>query len=152
MRYTLWDSGCTHSINPYFELYTELKNLEKVNDIELNYIGGIINPKGICTAVLDLKYDTGKLNYLTFEKIYELSGAPNLLISPQKWTWGRGKDEVGREGTNLNVMGKRSILICNNRKSQRTIIHAHGCALPEISINQGQEGLTKFYSMIAEFF
>ena len=25
----LWDSGCTHSINPYFEIYTEYKNLEK---------------------------------------------------------------------------------------------------------------------------
>ena len=31
-RYTLWDSGCTHSINPYFELYTEYKHLEQEDD------------------------------------------------------------------------------------------------------------------------
>ena len=28
-RYTLWDSGYNHSINPYFDLYTEYKPLGK---------------------------------------------------------------------------------------------------------------------------
>ena len=27
MRYILWDLGCTHSINPYFDLYTDLNPL-----------------------------------------------------------------------------------------------------------------------------
>ena len=27
MRYTLWDPGCTHSINPYFKLYKQYKQL-----------------------------------------------------------------------------------------------------------------------------
>ena len=49
-------------------------------------------------------------------------------------------------------MGKRSVLVWNNGKSQRTILHASGCALPKTSINQGQEGLTKFYIMFTEFF
>ena len=31
-------------------------------------LGGLINPKGIGTIVLDLEDDTGKLHYLTFEK------------------------------------------------------------------------------------
>ena len=38
----------------------------------------------------------------------------------------------------------------NNGKSKRIILHSNGCALPKTSINQGQEGLTKFYSMFAE--
>ena len=29
MQYTLWDSGCTHSINPNFDIYTEYKYLDK---------------------------------------------------------------------------------------------------------------------------
>ena len=34
--YTLWHSGCTHSINTYYELYTNYKLLEKGNDTEIN--------------------------------------------------------------------------------------------------------------------
>ena len=49
-------------------------------------------------------------------------------------------------------MGKNSFLVWNNGKPQRAILHDPGCALPEASINQGQEGLTKFYSMFAELF
>ena len=50
------------------------------------------------------------------------------------------------------MTGKRSILVCNNGKLQSTIPHASICALTETSINQGQEGLTKFYSMFVENF
>ena len=32
------------------------------------------------------------------------------------------------------------------------MLRASGSALPETFINKGQEGLTKFYSMFAEFF
>ena len=49
-------------------------------------------------------------------------------------------------------MGKRSILVWNNEKSQRTILHAPGCALPETSIKQGHNCLTKFYSTFTDFF
>ena len=49
-------------------------------------------------------------------------------------------------------MGKCYILVWNNVKSHMKILHAPGCALPETSINQGQDGLTKFYIMFAEFF
>ena len=48
-------------------------------------------------------------------------------------------------------MGKRSILVCNTMKSQKTTLNAPVCALPKKSINRGQEGLTKFYSMSEEF-
>ena len=48
-------------------------------------------------------------------------------------------------------MGKRSILLRNNGKSQRIILHDHECNLPEIYKNQVQEGLTKFHNMFAEF-
>ena len=54
MPYKLWYSGCTHSINPYFEIYTEYKPLEKEVDTYVNGIGGIVYPKGIGTVVLDL--------------------------------------------------------------------------------------------------
>ena len=47
MRYMLWDPGYTHSTNPYFELYTQCKPLEKGDDTEVNGIGGLIKPKGI---------------------------------------------------------------------------------------------------------
>ena len=50
------------------------------------------------------------------------------------------------------MIRKRSILVWNNGKSQRTIIHALGCALPETYINHGQEGLAKLYSMLEQFF
>ena len=49
-------------------------------------------------------------------------------------------------------MVKHSGLVWNNVKSQRTILHAHGYALPYTSINQGQEGITKLYIMFKEFF
>ena len=49
-------------------------------------------------------------------------------------------------------MGKHSVLMWNNRKSQRTILPALGCALSEMPINQDQEVLTKFYSMYAKNF
>ena len=69
-RYMLWYSGCTHSINPYFGFYTEYKLLVKQDDTEVNGIGGIINPNGICTLVLDLEDDTVKIHNLTFKQIY----------------------------------------------------------------------------------
>ena len=62
-----------------------------------------------------------------------------------------GDNEVGREGTYLKVMGKLSVLMWNNRKSQRTIGYATGCSLPYFSINQVQEVITKFYRMFADF-
>ena len=97
-RYTLWESGCTHFINPYFELYTQYKPLEKGDDTEINSIRGLIKPKGIGTISLEPEYDTGKLHNI-IKKIYYLPGVPKLLISPQKWSQDRGEDEVRREGT-----------------------------------------------------
>ena len=40
----------------------------------------------------------------------------------------------------------------NNGKPQRTILTSPGYTLPETSINQGQEVLTKFYSILTEIF
>ena len=68
--YTLWDSGCNHFINPYFEIYTKYKPPEKGCVIEVNGIGGLINPKGIGTEALDLKDDTGKIHNNIFEQDY----------------------------------------------------------------------------------
>ena len=62
MWYMLWYSGCTHSINPYFELYTHYKPLEKGDDTEVNGVRGLIKPKGIVTIVLDMEDDTGKIH------------------------------------------------------------------------------------------
>ena len=81
----LWDLGCTQSANPYFELYIELKNVEKGEDTEVNDIVGIIKPKGIGTVVLDLEDGTGKLHTFIFEQVYYFPIAPKLLVSPQKW-------------------------------------------------------------------
>ena len=41
--------------------------------------------------------------------------------------------------------------MCSNNKYQRNILHAPGCAVPYISINKVQEGLTKLCNMYAEF-
>ena len=49
-------------------------------------------------------------------------------------------------------MGKHSVLVWNSRKSQRTILNAPRCTLPETSINRSHEGLTKFYSIFVGFF
>ena len=65
---------------------------------------------------------------------------------------GQRRRESGREGTYLKVIIKHSIHLWNNEKSQRIIIHAPRCALQDKSINQGQEGLTKFYSIFVGFF
>ena len=54
MCYMLWYSGCTHFVNPYFELYIYYKPLEKGDDTEVNGIGGTIKTKGIGTVVLGL--------------------------------------------------------------------------------------------------
>ena len=53
--YTIWNSVCTHSINPYFELYTQCKTLENGDDAEVNGIMGIIKPKGIDTVIMNLE-------------------------------------------------------------------------------------------------
>ena len=68
-RYMLWDSGCTKSVYPYFEIYTQYKHLEKGDDTEVNDIGGLINPKGIGTFLLDLEDDTGKLQNIILEQV-----------------------------------------------------------------------------------
>ena len=73
-------------------------------------------PKGIGTIILDLEYDIVKIHNLTFKQVYYLPGAPNLLISPQKWAQDRVEGKVGREGNYLKVMGKQSILVWNNGK------------------------------------
>ena len=44
--YMFWDSGCTHYINPYFDLYIDYKPLEKGNNTEVNDIGGSSSPWG----------------------------------------------------------------------------------------------------------
>ena len=51
----LWESGCAHSINLYFKLYTEYKPLEKEDNTEVNTIRVIINTKGKGTFVMDLE-------------------------------------------------------------------------------------------------
>ena len=84
MRYTLWESGCTYSINNYCELYTEYKNLDNGDNIEVNGIRSIIKPKGIGTLNLDLEYDTVKIHNICFKNVYYFPGAHKLLIGPQK--------------------------------------------------------------------
>ena len=86
----LWDSGFTHFINPYFELYTHYKPLEKGDDTEVNGVRGLIKPKGIVTIVLDMEDDTGKIHNNIFEQVYYFPGVPNLLIVPPKWSQDRG--------------------------------------------------------------
>ena len=49
-------------------------------------------------------------------------------------------------------MGERSVLLRNNRKSQRSVRHDPECSLPEASINQAKGVLTKFYIMFTEIF
>ena len=66
----LWESGCNHSINDYFELYTQYKPLKKGDNIEVNGIGGLINPTGIVNIVLSLEYDTGKHHNINFFKFH----------------------------------------------------------------------------------
>ena len=65
----LWYSGCNHSVKPYFEIYIEYKPLEKRDNTEVNEIGGIIKPRGICTIVMNLEDYTGKLQNLNFEQV-----------------------------------------------------------------------------------
>ena len=83
-RYKLWDSGCTHSVNPYFELYIQYKSLEKWKDIEVNGSRGIINPKEIGNMFLDLEDNTGEVCYIYFEQFYYFPEAQKILVSPQK--------------------------------------------------------------------
>ena len=61
------------------------------------------------------------------------------------------EDGIGHEGTCLKVTGKRSVLVWDNYKSHSTILCASGYALPEAPINQGQDGLDKFHSMLEYF-
>ena len=126
MCYMLWDSGFTHFINPYFELYTHYKPLEKGDDTEVNGIGGIVNPKGVVIVILDLEYNTGQIHNLIFEQVYYLPRAPNLLTSPQKWARYRVEDDLRRRVTYIKMMVKYSVLVCNDKKSQRTILHDPG--------------------------
>ena len=51
------------------------------------------------TIVLDLEENTGKLHKFKFKIFYYFHGSSNILISPHKWAYDRGKSEVGQEGT-----------------------------------------------------
>ena len=48
-------------------------------------------------------------------------------------------------------MLKHFYLVWKISKSQRTILHAPRCNIPEMFINQGQEVLTKLYNVLREF-
>ena len=84
--YTIWDSGFTNPINPYFGIYTKYKPLDKRENTEVNGIVYIIKNKEIGAVVLDLEYEIGKNQKNIFEQVYYFPGAPKLLISPQKWS------------------------------------------------------------------
>ena len=49
-------------------------------------------------------------------------------------------------------MGMRSILVWDNIKLRRTIIHDPECSISETSTNQVLEGLTILYTMFAVYF
>ena len=68
MWYTLWYLGYNHSINPYFELYTEYKLIEKGGDTQFNGIGDIIKSKGVGIVVLEQEDNTDKLHNLNFQE------------------------------------------------------------------------------------
>ena len=55
---TLWDSGFTHSINPYFELHTEHKPLYPGDGTSVNSIGRVIKHQMTGTIILDLEDNT----------------------------------------------------------------------------------------------
>ena len=48
-------------------------------------------------------------------------------------------------------MDKCFIMVCENSKPNRIILHAPGCALPETTINKGLGEMTKLYSMFTVF-
>ena len=66
----LYESGYNYFINPYFDIFTQYKPLEKGENVEVNDIGGVVKTKGINTVALNLEDDTGKLHSLIFEQIY----------------------------------------------------------------------------------
>ena len=80
------------------------------------------------------------------------SSAQNILVSPQTWPQDWKEMKLDMKGTYLKGMGKNSVLVWNNYKYQRNNLHDPGYYLPETPINQGQDSLTKFQSMFAEFF
>ena len=94
-QFTLWDLGCTHSINSYFKLYTDYKPLYPADDIEVNSIGGLMKTHGVGTIILDLEDNTGKTRNINFENVYYFPGAPKLLVSPHKWARGIWEAKVG---------------------------------------------------------
>ena len=69
MSDTLWYWGCNHSINPYFESYTQYKPLDNRDDTEVNGIGGITKPKEIGTFVPEMEDYTDKLHNIIFKNV-----------------------------------------------------------------------------------
>ena len=95
-QFTLWYSGCTPLINTYFKIYTEYKSLYPGGNTEVKGIGGLIKPQGIETIILGLEDNTDKIHNLNLENVYYFPDAPNLLISPQKQSQGRGQYKFDR--------------------------------------------------------
>ena len=50
--YTLWYSGCTKSINTYFDLYIEYTPLYEDDTKKVNEIGELIKPQGVGTIFI----------------------------------------------------------------------------------------------------
>ena len=88
--YALGESGYTHSVNIYFEIYIQYKTPIEGDYTWVNGIRGIIKPKGIGSVVLNLEYNIGKI-HSSKKKAYFSLVAPKVLTSPERWARDRGE-------------------------------------------------------------
>ena len=80
---------------------------------------GIIKPKGIGTIILELEDGNGNIYNLNIDILYYFPRLPKLFISIHKWSHDIAEDKVFQEVIYLKVVGKISILVCDNRKYQK---------------------------------
>ena len=91
--------------------------------MEVNNTGVLNKRQGIGTIVLYMEDNMGIIHNISFNNVYYFPRAPKLLFIPHKCAQYIGGSKVGREGTYLKLMYKRSIRVCKNRKSQRIVLH-----------------------------
>ena len=70
MWYTLWNSGCTHYINSYFDICTDYNPLDKWGNTGVNGIGVLVKPKWIGTIALYLEDKTSKIHNVIIKNVY----------------------------------------------------------------------------------
>ena len=107
---SLWDTGATHHILQFIDIFTEYQEFSREEIPPINIIGSQVTPQGIGYISIYIKDGSVSTHQETITEVYHFTDYPKLLLSPQKWDIKYGNDTNISKGTRLITMLQHSIL------------------------------------------